>query len=346
VPVIIDPTNAALLYSPFNWSVSSGIAASINSGAYIRTIFTGTSVAVTFNTSPNAAPFSQVVARVDNGPWQLFILASGNPTFTVATGLENHKHLFEIRIKSTSETINRWVSSQTVVQITSIVLDASATVQLPHRKSKTLLLYGDSITEGVRIISGDQTDTNNNDNRCCYSSVMLDSIDCEYGIVGFGATGLTQGGTGGVPALGSTYNYIMSGVARVFTPQPDFILLNEGTNDDSATSTTYIANYTTILNALHSVAPNATIMLIVPFNQHRITEIATLVSTFASSKVVSVQTSGFFDNTDSFDGIHPYGAESAGRIAPALLPGVIAVMYPTSSVTANAPREYANASIG
>ena len=145
----IDPSNSAIIYSPFNWNVVTGMASSVNSGAYFRVIFSGARVQLSTDTSPDTSPYSQLWARVDNQGWQLFTLTAGNPTLTIASGLDTSKdHMLEVVVKATSITLNRWTSSQTIVQITGIVLDPFATVKAPIRRTKNVLIYGDSITEG------------------------------------------------------------------------------------------------------------------------------------------------------------------------------------------------------
>ena len=55
----------------------------------------------------------------------------------------------------------------------------------------------------------------------------------EFGIVGFGGSGLTVTGSGNVSVLSTSYALLMAGVPRAFMPAPDLIVLNEGTNDGS-----------------------------------------------------------------------------------------------------------------
>ena len=337
--ISILPNNAAILYSPFNWHVSSAGAVTINSGAYLRVIFNGsTSVALTFDTTNSVANYSEIVARIDMGAWQLFTLSAGNPTFTVGTGIEPHQHILEVRIKSTDDTINRWgPNSQTAVSLTSIVLDTGSTVTAPTAKSKNVLIFGDSITEGIRTLGGDQSqDTNKNDNRCCYSSVMLDSLNVEYGIVAFGSQGINVGGAGSVPALTASYNLLYSGVARSFSPAPDLIIYNEGTNDSSDPS----ANFAGLINAILALAPSSIHLVIVPFNQVLASDYQAMVSSINNPQVLLVNTAGFFNTANSTDGVHPIGSESTGQIAPKLLPSVQMALYtppaPSSSSSATA----------
>jgi Concanavalin A-like lectin/glucanases superfamily len=322
----IDPSNSGILYSPFNWNVVTGQASTINSGAYFRTIFSGTSAAIAFDTSPNASPYPEVWARVDNQAWTLLTLTAGSPTLPVATGLDNSKHhMLEVVIKATSEFLTRWSSSQTVVQVTGIVLDPSATVTTPTRRTKNVLIFGDSITEGYHVYgSGDVTTS---DALGCYSYALTTALDAEVGVVGFGGQGVTVGGQGGVPDFPSAYNLLYDGVSRSFnSPAPDLVIYNQGTNDTSSIT----SGLTTVISAILTAAPSSKHLILVPFNGTHASEIAAVVSGLALAALTSVSTTGWFNTADSVDGVHPYNYASVDFIAPLLFPQVMAALYPSS----------------
>jgi hypothetical protein len=322
-PVTINPTNASIIYSPFNWSVSSGYARTINSGAYFRTIFSGTSVALTTDTSPDAAPYSQIWVRVDNGAWQLFTLSAGNPTLSVATGLSGgQKHMLEVVVKATSEFLTRWSSPQTIVQITGIVLDTGAAVTVPNRRTKNVLIFGDSITEGYHVFGlGDVTTS---DVLGCYSYALATALDAEVGVVAFGGTGILNSGQGGVPALPSSYAYLYSGVSRSFTsPAPDLVIYNEGTNDTGSIA----SGFETVIEGILASAPNSKHLILVPFNQTHVSDIQAAAAGIGSANVTYHGTSAWFNASDSVDGLHPYAYSSVDFIAPQLLPIVEGVLY-------------------
>jgi lysophospholipase L1-like esterase len=96
-----------------------------------------------------------------------------------------------------------------------------------------ILVYGDSITEGVLALGGSQKfDTDHNDASVVYSYVLGGLLGAEIGVIGFGYNALTHPGSGGVAPLGQAWNQLWDGVPRNFsTPKPDLIVLNEGTND-------------------------------------------------------------------------------------------------------------------
>ncbi len=305
----------AFLYSPFNWGVTAQSAKTINSGAYFKVLFSGTSCALTTDTSGDAAPFSEFWARIDGGPFSRYTLAAGNPVFAVGASLPNRKHILEVVIKSTSETIDRWSTQKTAVVFTGLTLDAGAIVAAPVRKPFNILIYGDSITEGV-LVNGSQgfaNDTDRNDAVQDYSWLLAQEVPAEVGVVAFGYTGIIHLGNGNVPALGASYDHLWAGQLRSFTsPPPDLILYNEGTNDGSSIT----AGMTAIAAALRTAAPDARQLLLLPFNGSHAADLKAAVAAMASTKVTFGDTTGFFSSADSPDGLHPYGYTHIASIAP------------------------------
>ena len=313
----IAMNHPAILYSPFNWGVTAEAAKTINPGAYFKVLFSGTSCRLTTETSANVKPYSQFWARVDGGAFTQYTLAAGNPEFTVASGLVKRKHLLEVVIKSSSETIDRWLKQWAGVTFTGLVLDTGATVTAPARKPFNILVYGDSITEGVRVNGyvGIADDTDRNDALQVYSWLLSQELPAEVGVVGFGATGLTRAGSGSVPALGSSYQYLWAGQPRSFSdPEPDLIIYNEGTNDGSSIA----AGMTAVVKALLKAAPNARQLLLLPFNGTHASELKAVVAAVGGGKVSYGDTKGFFNTADSSDALHPYGYANLAFIAPKL----------------------------
>jgi hypothetical protein len=307
--------NAAILYSPFNWGVTAESAKTINSGAYFKVLFGGTSCKLSTDTSSNLAPYSQFWARVDGGPFKQYTLSSTSPAFSVASGLVNRKHLLEVVVKSTSETIDRWTRQSTAIIFTGLWLDNGATVTAPVRKPFNILIYGDSITEGVRVNGyvNIANDTDRNDALQVYSWLLSQELPAEVGVVGFGATGINRGGSGGVPTLGNSYAFLWAGQPRSFSdPEPDLIIYNEGTNDGDRITSGMAA----VVKALLKAAPNARQLLLVPFNGSHAAELKAVVTTVANARVSYGDTTGFFNPADSSDALHPYGYSHLAFIAP------------------------------
>jgi lysophospholipase L1-like esterase len=320
----IAPNNSAILYSPYNWDVTGSRAFTICSGAYLRVLFSGNSCGLTFNTANLSSPQSQIWARIDDGPWTQYTVASSISLTIPAATLGNTDfpyHLLQVVMKSSSETLNRWNSPyNTAVQLTGIVLDAGATVLAPLRAPRNLLIYGDSITEGVRTVGESAVnDTDRNDALVSYAYALGDLLGAEVGVVGFGATGINQTGSGNVPGLSAHWNLIAQGISRVFTPQPDMIIINQGSNDGSADTT---AGMTSILNNLLSACPNAAIVASTPMRAssapaHIIAAIAACNNP-QRVRYLDTITVPYYNTAYGTDtlGYHPNGPNSVSFIAP------------------------------
>jgi len=323
----IPMSDPGIIFSPYNWNVTGGTANTVNPGAYFRTIFNGTQVSLNFTTSADSSPYPQLWARVDNQYWQQIVLTAGNPQVLITSSLQNRKHLVEVVVKSTSYSgVDRWSGPQTIVTVTGIVVDYLTTLSLPIRKTKNILIYGDSITEG--LLSKNNTASGQPDQSDilgCYSYALSTAVDAEVGIVAFGGTGLLTS-FAGVPALTSSYNLIYNGASRVFTPAPDLVIYNEGTNDGSS----IVTAYGTVVSAILAAAPNAKQLLLIPFNNSHASDIATVVTNAGNPKVTSQSTVGWFNSSDSSDGLHPYDYSHVGLIAPKLFPVVMALLYPST----------------
>ena len=223
-----------LYYSPYAWQVNDNSASTINSASYVRFLFSGSSLSFLFDVSTMVDPTSEVYWRVDNGPAEVSIVMS---QVSVTIPQNNTKgdipyHTIELFVKSTTERANRWssVANSTRVILKGVECDGLLAPWIPS--DSNILIYGDSITEGVLTLGSSQAyDTDHNDASLVYSYVLSRLLGTETGVIGFGASGLTHKGSGGVPPLDVSWNQLWDGVPRIFTPRPDLIVLNEGTND-------------------------------------------------------------------------------------------------------------------
>lgn len=314
---------ANILFSPYNWNVQSGFAAAVNVGAYLKFNFGGSSCALAFDTSGLAGVFPQIEYRVDGGPWNVATVAS-SVTVTMnsnTTGFANH--LLELVVKGSSEFSNRWNGTSNIVKLTGITLDASKTISKPNALPLYGLYLGDSITEGSITIaaSGDATAKEDGILGWAYESGRL--LGAEFGVVGFGGQGIVASGAGSVPAITSTYANIYSGVSRSFSPMPDYICVNVGTNDGTSDTTSAM---TTLLNGLISATTTTKIVVLRPFNgTSQSTYIQAAISACSDpSRVTYINTAGWFVTANSFDSLHPNGFENlsnlAHRVANAIRP--------------------------
>lgn len=312
-----------VLWSPYNWNVGASTAKTINPGAYFKTLFTGAACTLQFDMTGILTPLPQIAYRIDGtGAWITAPLAA-SIVLTLPTGsnlttdyASKGGHLLEVVVKSMTETQARWSTQATAVSLTGIVLDASATLTKPAALPLNAIFYGDSITEGVRTLNGTAAnDTDRNDAAQGWAFRAAQILGAEVGIVGFGASGFTVTGSGGVPVLSTSYNLLYSGVSRSFAVAPDFIVLMEGTNDGGDVTSAA----TTVLNSLIAATPATTkIIVLRPFNgaAHATQLQAAITACTTPARCIYVDTAGWFATANSYDALHPYGNENLNHIAP------------------------------
>lgn len=336
--VTIEANNAAFLYSPYNWEVTGSGASTINADAYFRILFTGNSLTLNFNVANDLTPLPEIYYQVDGfnvqSPWTEADVASTivvtMPTDTAAFPW----HILELRVKSTTQTQNRWnAPSNTAVTFTGLTLAAGGTVSAPIAKPKNAIFYGDSITEAIRTVSQTQSnDTDDCDNFMGWANYVADALCCEYGNIGFGGSGLTVVGSGNVPVLGTTFNKIMGSVNRTFTPNPDLIVINIGTNDSGAQASAVTAALVTVLQGLLAATPSSTpIAVLETFGGFQTAALQAAVTQVASSRVTFVSTAGFLNPAFGIDSLnlHPSGPNNLGLIGPQVAAALAPIMFPT-----------------
>ena len=314
-PVTYTPDNSMLWFSPYAWQVTPTAASTINSAAHVRFLFSGSFLSFQFDTSNMVSPTSEVYWRVDNGPLTPSLVL---PTVNVSIPANNTRgdvpyHSCELFVKSTTETANRWSATGASTRVILPGVTTDGQLAQWFAQDATMLVYGDSITEGVLTLGGSQRfDTDHNDASVVYSHALAPLLGVEIGVVGFGATGLSRGGSGGVPALGVSWDKLWDGVPRSFSPRPDIILFNEGTNDGSNNIT---AELGVVIEGLLGACPGTPIVLMLPFNGAEADCLKAAVVNANSPLVSYLDTTGFYDMTFG-GGLHPTGPNDVARLAP------------------------------
>ena len=146
----------------------------MNTGSYFRTLFTGKTVAINFNVSSMVDPVSEIYWQIDNGP-QTMTPVIPTVSLVVPSPLTQGDvpyHLLTVLVKSTTERANRWLTgvNSTRIVFTGLTLDPGAVTAAPIPAPLNILIYGDSITEGVLTLGGSQAaDTDHNDVSVCWS---------------------------------------------------------------------------------------------------------------------------------------------------------------------------------
>jgi lysophospholipase L1-like esterase len=307
----IAPNDANLTYSPYNWNVTSTRALSINAGAYVRTIIQGTPTAITalFDTSALAGAAPEIRYRVDMGPWIRAAVADSVALTMPSDAAAWTKHVVEIVFAATNVTHERWAGTEAALRFRGFLTSpGSCTTEAIPARGLRVLVYGDSITEGIRTLAAADPPANHDATRC-WPLLLADELGAEVGSVGFGGTGIVSAGAGNVPAWPSTWDKIYSGVNRSFTAQPDVIYVLLGQNDDMILGDITTA-YTAVLNSLLTAAPSAKILCLSPLSGVRASDVqAAALAASDQTRVSYVNTAGWLISAgDTGDGgLHPYG---------------------------------------
>jgi hypothetical protein len=309
-PGTVLPSDTNIVYSPYNWDVTSVRAKTINPGAYFRFAVTATAITLNFEIASNTAPLPIIKYRIDGSGWTKATVAATIP-LTIPTDNGWAKHAVEVVVASTSEFVTRWSPQNGYVAFTGLTVNSGAATFPTATRAVKVLIYGDSITEGFKSTQN-VTTPDGSDATVTWSYLVGSELGAEVGVVGFGAQGWTNGGQGGVPALISSYNLLWAGQARSFTPTPDVVVVNMGQNQDPAVSTV-----TTWLTALlASVGSTTKVILMRPFSGAAAATMQSAVATFANSRVTYLDTTGWWNAVDASDGVHPYGYSSVTQLAP------------------------------
>ncbi len=130
---------------------------------------------------------------------------------------------------------SRWTATSGVVpdlafKIGTLTVDAGSTAVAPTFLGKILLLFGDSITEGVRVL-GTPVDFTAADSTLAYGRALAAGLGAELGVVGYGAQGWEKTGIGNVPTFPNAWQLYGSGRNRDFTPAVDYVVCTHGAND-------------------------------------------------------------------------------------------------------------------
>ncbi len=334
----LAPNDAAILYSPYTWNVQPGAATTANAGAGFRTLFTGATCGLNFDVSGMVTPPSQLWWRIDNGPWTQATVAGTitcAPPAATAGNADVPYHLLEVAVKSTTETANRWnAGASTRLVFTGLTLATGASVAAPLAAPLKLLVFGDSVTEGIRTLGeAATTDPDRNDALSGWAYRLGALLGAEVGVVGFGGLGVTAAGSGNVPALATSWSSLYAGASRSLAAPPDLMVLDIGTNDGTTDIT---AAMTGLLNALLAACPATPIAVLRPFNGAEATTLqAAIAASAAPAQVHWIDTTGLLNPALGVDslGLHPSGPNNLAAIAP----GLATLLRPLVAGTTAAP---------
>lgn len=281
---VLPVTSPEVYFSPFNWYSDGGGAMQANNvrasstyawlnmrGGYMKfkaIVGAAGSIALTVDTaslaSITAAGCPQIAWNINGGAQQSHLMVSGETSLSLASGLsagtyDVYLYYRGVYITQDGASAQNYTTPNNKFKVTGILLSAGGTLAAPTIKSKTMLSYGDSITEGDLSNGGPRSATSQ-DAGMVYGRLLAEALDAEIGIVGFYGEAFSW--------FQSTWANYASGFSRLIggllSPQPDFITVNYGENDGDPGPTT--STVTGVLAAVAAAAPSAKLIQLIPFS--------------------------------------------------------------------------------
>lgn len=259
---------------------------------------------INVNFVPNTALKTPVFAYSIDGVPMTRQLTTAPTLPTVTTG----EHIVRIVVEALDEHEDKW-NGEKGVSFRDVTVDNGGVVTGVLPKNRKIMFFGDSITEGIRVLNMN-ADPDGNSATGAFPYIASSKLNAISYRVGFGASGITTGGSGYVP---KTINNIDKMTASRDTPfyDTDVIVLNLGTNDGKSTSANFITGYNEVLDRLNVKYSGTPIFVILPFNGAKRSEILQVVS--GRTNVYLIDTYGW--NVATTDGTHPNkdGSITAGN---------------------------------
>jgi hypothetical protein len=288
---VADPNIA---YSPFNWFQNNEYAQSPNPGAYLKMGFTGTSLSVHIDVSPETAAnvpnahYPLIRYSVDNKRPVTVQLTPATRTISCASRLANGNHTFLLQYVAGYVFLDFWTPVN-VLRITGFTLDVGASTSPPSGavaiQSKTALFYGDSITNGDNTVTtftgGVTNDVDTQDATVGYVQPVAAALRAEYGIIAYGgASWHSNAADGHTPGLMTFWNACDASHSRLsngkLNPIPNDVFINMGENAGPAPGE--VSSLLTSLRAASSADTN--IWVIIPFSGRARAELAEGVAAY------------------------------------------------------------------
>ena len=231
------------------------------------------------------------------------VMDIGIKTVPVISATETEEHV--IKLVKLSET------SDSSMAIQYITCDTDAKIEPTPEKELKIEFVGDSITCGYGVdgVLGDTYSTHNEDATKAYAYRTAEMLDADYSLVSLSGYGIISGYTTGdkqerqlVPLyydkLGNSYGSggttTPADVEWDFSFQPDIVVVNLGTNDNSYTGSDaarkeeYVQGYYSFLETIREKNPDAIIICALGvMGQDLCPQVKEVVNRFTQDKVDS-----------------------------------------------------------
>ncbi len=262
-------------------------------GAYFDIKFKGNSLKINLSKPVN------IYVKLDERKMVLFKNVSGWVKLT-PDSLINSVHCLRVIAKFQDDEI----------QLEGISLNEGAKLLKPEKKKYWIEFIGDSITSGDKTSKG---------NTSAYPWLCGELLNADHTQISYCGIPLTDGYQyhyNGAPEIGMESAFLnleqpnhQPNQKWAFSNSPDLVVINLGTNDHNlkVTKELYKQTFTQFLRNLRFVYSNATIAVLVPFNQSYTEQINQLMANEKQTekKLMLVNTQNWLSDEDFADGTHP-----------------------------------------
>jgi len=325
-------------------------AQSNNPGAYFKLAFTGTtSVSLQLDLSDTPTnPFMKLRYTLNDLPYVDVTLPITQ--LVIASGLKaTDQHTLIVYILASSQGEDRWNGPRCVCRVLGLGVDTGASLLPPVLRPKKMIVYLDSIGEDVRVLGASaapgtvtktepidsksntwlRDDLHDNDSTAVWTMSLAAALDAEISVVAFGRQGYVVWGNGNVVpvctpgnATLSAWNRLDSKNLRSWTTPPDYIFSGHGTNDRGQPDANITASALCWLNGVRSIAPLASVHLVVPYGGFLKSQLQLAFTQFQAQKAdphayfidlgarASLGVTGLGPSAEAVDGLHPRAIRS------------------------------------
>jgi lysophospholipase L1-like esterase len=274
------------------------------------------------NNDVSYSPYISV--SIDGGSFERYLLGdvgSGENLIQIATDLSTDKHYIRCVVDALYEHEIKWLGG-IGFSLKGITIDSGATINPCKPNNKKILFIGDSITEGIHVTgSGDSPIVNSA--TLSYPFIAASLLNAVTLRNGYGGSGITVAGSGACPKAIDTLDWAMNNVSLIMDT-PDLIIINHGTNDSSADSSTFQTAYDLLIKKLQIKYPSALIFCMRPYNGTHSNDVSAISN---NDGCIFIDTSTW--GVTYTDGTHPnqVGSSIAGSALAKFLINEIGISY-------------------
>jgi len=245
------------------------------------------------------------------------------------TGLTGGRHRLEVAVKAVDSKAGRWLLPlRSAVVFRGFEIDSGAPLEdsSPSKPRPVLQFVGDSITQGDGILRPTSAAVMNSDALASYAWLAGEALGTTHAQIAFAGQGVISSDSREVPPAMLSFAWNFTGSPADFSRAPDFLVINLGSNDESASSNEFVQAYIALLQEIRKHCPRTVLFALRPFHGDRYhgDDVAQAVKMMADPAVHYVDSTEWLDDRDFTDGTHPKhswipkGGRPTGRSVEAL----------------------------